>query len=428
MIVDQSHRRSGSEAMGKGLFIAGLAALAGAVIVLYFGADSTPTTPSSRRLFGLWRLRHVLSALGLIVMAVCFWRAMQSREKAISFGLSTFMVVALMGLLEGLGAIGVLSWPKLFAPRADGPNSIATKRLPHVDVSGMTRQDLASGWGMPNDPIPFRYKTDRHGFRNDIDRATADVILLGDSIVLGGLVDSRRTVSAVLETRAKRPVMQAALIGISPQAEHEMLWDAGLEVKNRRVIQFIFEGNDLLDSRSDKERKAKIENVQSGSLVDQIWIMLTRLTDHQKDVAGLNVCTIDDKYYAFAWLRNSFAEVEDEMKNITLALEKFRLEVEKKSGRFAIVYVPSKFRVLADRCTFPTNSKLANIAQHLSPFRDVMQEWSRQSGIAVLDLTEPLKASVTAGHIPWFWGDTHWNEIGHSVAADALNKWKFMQD
>jgi hypothetical protein len=40
--------------------------------------------------------------------------------------------------------------------------------------------------------------------------------------------------------------------------------------------------------------------------------------------------------------------------------------------------------------------------------------------VPYIDLTEPLRASARAGAIPWFQADTHWNSIGHRVAAEAL--------
>ena len=46
-----------------------------------------------------------------------------------------------------------------------------------------------------------------------------------------------------------------------------------------------------------------------------------------------------------------------------------------------------------------------------------------ETTLSPMDLTQPLCESATNGLIPWFPGDTHWNSIGHNVAADTLIAW-----
>jgi hypothetical protein len=82
--------------------------------------------------------------------------------------------------------------------------------------------------------------------------------------------------------------------------------------------------------------------------------------------------------------------------------------------------------VLGPQCQFPNDSVLAGGASQLGPLRTHFQAWSKSSGIDVLDLTEPLQVAAQSGSIPWFWGDTHWNSIGHEVAAKALSEWSWM--
>ena len=45
---------------------------------------------------------------------------------------------------------------------------------------------------------------------------------------------------------------------------------------------------------------------------------------------------------------------------------------------------------------------------------------TERARISLVDLTAPLQRSAREGAIPWFWGDTHWNAIGHVVAAQAI--------
>jgi lysophospholipase L1-like esterase len=43
-----------------------------------------------------------------------------------------------------------------------------------------------------------------------------------------------------------------------------------------------------------------------------------------------------------------------------------------------------------------------------------------REGIAVLDLTTPLESALARGESPYFADDTHWNAVGHRVAAEAI--------
>lgn len=393
----------------------GLAALA--LFTLAVTADATPTP--FRRLFGLWRVRDVVLAGGLFVAAGALLAAAVSRHALLGFiaiGLSTAGTFA---LLEAAGALGLVSWPALLGASA---SPLGTKRVPHLDVAGTTFQDTASRWGLRSDPIPFRYRTDRHGFRNDIDRADADIYLLGDSVLVAALIPFPETVAARLEKAVRRPVKQVALIGIGPQEEQRLFRDAGLEVSGRLVIQFIFEDNDLRDSKRFRTAVAGGASTSrgEGTLTHQLVLALQRLTQPVAGAAALRSCAIGEQTYTFFWARESFAGLEGEAAAISDALMRFATEIRAAGGELAIVFVPSKLRVLGPLCRFPAASALKNFAFHLGPLRDHLRIWSEQSAIALLDLTEPMLNAAQAGRIPWFWGDTHWNSEGHAVAAEAL--------
>lgn len=291
--------------------------------------------------------------------------------------------------------------------------------MPHQHVTGETGQDIATRLRLPSDPIRFDFRTDRHGFRNDTD-APAEVILLGDSIVLGAAVPVRDTAAQVLARQIDRPVMQAALLGLSVQAEQDMLRDTGIPLAGRTVLQVVFEGNDLLDSRAYRTPDTDPAPVGPASLIRLGWNALVARTN---DRTAEHTCRIAGQTHAFLWTRRSFDGVEAEIAPMTAALDAFAAEVTAQGGRFAVILVPTKYRVLHDQCSFPESSPLADPAANLSPLPTALAAWSQRTGIALLDLSQTLTASAQAGAIPWFWGDTHWNATGHAVAAGAIADW-----
>ncbi len=92
-------------------------------------------------------------------------------------------------------------------------------------------------------------------------------------------------------------------------------------------------------------------------------------------------------------------------------------------GRYLVVFIPSKLRVVGPFCRWPERSALTEYESHLSPFRDFVIKRCKETSIALLDLTDGLIRSARAGNVPWYPGDSHWNERGHEVAAEMLAEW-----
>lgn len=366
----------------------------------------------------------MILAGGLLLGGVGLLLVSRSWDAFLSYLVTVSAVLATIGTLEVVGYSGLISWAEVFAPRV---SAIGTEPAPYIDVRGTTRQDTASLWGLPNEPIGFHYRTDRHGFRNQVDRPIADIFLLGDSIVVGALVSSDNTIGALLEKETGKSVKQIALSGLSPQAEHKLFWDLNVDVRGKVVVQVIFEGNDLLDSYAFRRSASGTRQKRNGSfLIDQVWRMAASLTDSQRGVSGLRVCTIGDQLFTFLWAQQSFKGHEDEASFITSALDEFAARVRGNGGQFGIVFVPKKLRVLGPLCHFPEAGEIKDYKAHLGGFREHLRQWSNSRGLDYVDLTEPLMAAARAGEIPWFWGDSHLNEAGHQTIARTLRAWPLL--
>ena len=185
----------------------------------------------------------------------------------------------------------------------------------------------------------------------------------------------------------------------------------------KEVGKYWFEGNDLLDSRTYGQGAGDVSEGRGSSLIKPLWDRAVRLSN---PLAPYMSCEIDGELYAFLWTRKSFAGVEDEVTAIREAIQTFRAALAKKGASYALVFAPTKYRVLHERCVFPEASEIAVPEANLSALPDQISAFAHDADIPFLDLTEALKR---ADQIPWFWGDTHWNEAGHSVAAQAISNW-----
>jgi hypothetical protein len=379
--------------------------------------------PTPQLLFGRFRFREF--ALIILLALSLGGLACLSAGRQILVGYLACLIP--LGLIivfaESLSRIGLLDLETLLSPAAaaEEPGPGWTLQ-PNIVVTGETRQDIAVRYGLQNDPIPFEFKTDAYGFRNE-PGSKGEIVILGDSIVVGAAVPAEATIAEVVEERVGRPVVQAALLGTSIQRQHEFLIGSGLPLEGRKVIQFLFEGNDLLDSRNHRiapDDQAAGASPRDTSFLRFLWTRLVRLTNPE---APYHSCDIAGQVYAFLWTQQSFADLEGEVEPITQAISDFRSELETVGADYALVFVPTKYRVLHELCTFPPASKIAHPADNLSGTPTYLAAWASEAAISFLDLTPQLKAAARAGEIPWFWGDTHWNEVGHRVAGEAVARW-----
>lgn len=394
-----------------------------AIIVLALGRESSGS--DDRQFFGLWRSRYMALAALLLWAAGGAAAARHSARRLFAFLFACLLAGMAVFFLEVIGQLGLVSYAELMGNRRYLPtNDMGASARPHLEASGMTFQDTALNWGIDHEPIPFTYRTDGRGFRNPVDREAADVYLLGDSIVVGGLVPFPQTMAGRLEEAWSRPVMNVALIGIGIEQEQALFRRASLPLDGRLVLQFLFEGNDLLDA-ARAEAAAEDEaasQIEQRSFVKNAELALLRLTQPEVGLASRRSCQLDGRRYLFRWTWNSFMGVEDRQAALFGSIASFAEEVHAAGGEYALVFVPAKLRVVGPFCErWPQQTDLRDAIDR-NPLRDSAERFAAEAGIPWIDLTDPLRRSAREGEIPWFWGDTHWNEIGHRVAADAIRQ------
>ncbi len=376
---------------------------------------------NDRLFFGLWRTRVLAIGVSALYLSLLSLSYAFSKRTAYTLVLGVLMTCATIALLELVGAVGAINYARAFGLARS--ETLGTQAVPHLDVTGQTYQDLALKRGYLTEPIPFHYVTDRRGFRNEHDRADADIYLLGDSILVAGLLPFQKTVAGLLEEEMGVRAMNIALIGLSPQEERDLFIASKLPIRDRLVLHFVFEGNDLLDSASYRKPTEALSSLAQSTFCYNFMIWLQKLSDPRKLADERKVGRIDGKEFLFSWTDRSFRGVEGEFEYVCAALREMHSHVTAAKGAYAIVYVPAKIRVLGPFCTWPPESSVQDYKPHLSPMRKWLADWCQDQGLDMLDLTDPLVASVGPDTIPWFPADTHPNEVGHRVVADAIELW-----
>jgi hypothetical protein len=379
-----------------------------------------------RRFAGLWRMREVLVAFAGGWIAILLLAAAVSRTLARQLVTFTVIAALTLSMLEGAGLAGLVDYRRLLG--AERGAVLGSLPIPNADVKGVTWEDTASGWGLPAVGVPFHYKTDRRGYRNAVDREAADVYLVGDSCLVGALVPFEQTLCGRLETAVGRPVANVALIAISVQEASDRFREAKLALEGRTVLQFVFEGNDQPDSKEYRARKSGTHADRTPSAMESTltWNFLLKAQQWLQPVhpiAPRRIGFIDDERYTFLWTAESFRGLDEEIPHILTALEETRRFVESAGGTYAVVVIPDKIRILGPLVRWPPGSDLTDYRAHSGPLPQEVVRWGLREKVPVLDLTAALEKSAQAGRVPWFAGDTHWNAVGHDVAAIDVARW-----
>lgn len=315
-------------------------------------------------------------------------------------------------------------------------------RPAHVRWSGRPRSDMAVAFNLPlRAREPQSFQTDAHGFRNRVDRARADVVLIGDSYVEGAYVSDADTVAEQLERLGGERVVNLGRSGYGTLQELEVLRLFALPLRPRAVRWFFFEGNDLYDDETFENALAYLRRNGSYQAARRPWLdpaafreaslsvtayrLLRRSFDPLvpvgldsygwfRDATGQRLALL---FYRDAALRFEayeearFARTEDAFRRGAALCREHGVACE-------LVFVPSKFRVYGDVCELPPGS----------PCRD-WRPWQLESRFAafcarerlpLLDLTGPMRAAAARGELLYAPEDSHWNAAGHRFVAALL--------
>ncbi len=385
-----------------------------AALWLFVTADSLS---ESMRLFGRWRVRDFLFAIVAGWFGLAFFLGANSRRTLLKLILSTIGLSIAWMLLETAALLGLVDAHAAFRPK---PSGLGARAIPNLDQRGVTQEDLAMRYGFPGREVEFHFKTDRYGFRNHLDRESASLYLLGDSILVAGLLPHEDLIATKLEATLDEPVMNLALTASAPHRQRDYLKEMGPDLRNRMLLQFVFEGNDLIDKEIPRE-EVRLD-WRERSVLQNLITWIQRKTDQDVPFGK-----IGEEDFLFYWLRNSFAGSEDRFERVMSACSEIREYVEERGGRYGIVLVPAKIRVLGPLCEWPEDSSLDGYEDELNPMLGWVRDWCEKQDVPLIDVTATLAAQASEGNFPWFAADTHPNAVGHAAMAAAILEWDFVK-
>jgi hypothetical protein len=268
--------------------------------------------------------------------------------------------------------------------------------------------------------------TDNLGFRNSNFFSSGDIIVIGDSYVVGnGGVNQDDTVSSKLEKFTGKGVYNLGFPGDPFNYYHRLLKYDELINKSDGIVFFIFEGNDLNCHSSATNTSFKANSFKNKLLNFTAYrVTIFDNTSLYKIGFGLYhrvygvIFDNEQKTYRSiingkktAFLKNYVDILYDE-EVCPKRLQEFSAIYDKYSRHIKmVVYIPTKGHIYFEslRNKKPSNIKIK-----------VMHELAKRYSIDFLDLTEHFQQNKDK-EILYFSDDSHWNSFGIDLAAKLIS-------
>ena len=389
-------------------WVSGLALLASLHLLLFYGLPASILLVILAALAVLYFRSGAIAAVATTI------------SLAIATGLGAF-AIHLLGLDEAVyyrphERLVVQDYAK--GHRAYRPNAEIRMRMPHGDLQALTREPLAQ----PRDTV---FRTDSEGFRNDHDYREGDIVLLGDSFVVG-LGDSQPdTLSAQLEKTHGIPTYNLGHPGDVSDYLHYLEAFRSRHAGQPRVMLFLFEGNDFPEATeyqsAEHETQGLVErwagryySLFTDTAFYRVTKSLYKRAIQSSKIAQSTSVEIKQLGGQRMGLYTPYVQVNqrleyampDAMQQDLIALG---AQVEQ------IFFIPTKYRVYA---------------KHLGATDLPNAQWQalstlcRPQGWRCTDLTPALVAASDAllaeGKFTWWRDDSHWNREGMAVAARTI--------
>ncbi len=362
----------------------------------------------------------------IIAIAISIWHAKISNEPhaTIMVGCSLLLVMAILECSLRL----TQNRPTYYRPDERlavsehlcyKPNStVENFKQPFGDLYGISNYTASS----VIEPRTVTYRIDSLGYRNDRPFREGDLVIVGDSFIVGTGVTQEETLANRLSKKLGRGVYSLSFPGDPPNYVSLLEQFTEKTGSKCKAVFFFFEGNDFEDESIKTPKKPFLfyDPYEFRILESYRFLFgLSRRAIHNyssgKRQHDSVIWRLGGKDMAF--YQKYISQVESPKRgnwdNITRAFRRIQDRVE------LIVFIPDKYRVY--------HSMIPEVAARPLPNAQlsfVCEMAAELGNPPILDLTNPMvKASenlLKEGRHTFWRDDTHWNGEGIAVAAQSL--------
>ena len=304
------------------------------------------------------------------------------------------------------------------------------------------------------EPYTVRFTRDQHGFRNPEPwRDYLDLLIIGDSFT------AAETVQHPFWTGLAESTLSLAFPG-SGTIEQSLLLDAyGLPLQPDTVVLAYFAGNDLSDNQTFQDLRSAGQTIADQARQNRSpleYLATVHLALYLRDMihrTGISDChypqiahtdpampvAFFDKLLPVLALDAETLRASDMFQVTQSAIVDLSQELAGRGIRFVIMYIPQKAELFWQYLDDESKGAIAeyvteriapiapqfipkSIDKNISAQRDLWSAVALEQQIEFLDMTPALQLALENGRSPYFFADTHWNQLGHDLARQELQK------
>jgi hypothetical protein len=330
----------------------------------------------------------------------------------------------------------------------------------------------------------FRFHTDAEGFRNPRVRDRIDVAALGDSFTDAMTIDAADAWTTRLERDSGLAVQNYGTAGFGPQQELRVLTDYALRHHPRVVVLAYFAGNDLFDAEAFEEFEQSdgaVRRAETGWQIREVvsladtwfvgsalraavaWSSARQRAEAQTIAApaapsgrreqalafdrGMFMMPIEGRAMRWAFMPAylntlNFSQQELAARRGWALTRAALIEMRDASSRigaeFVVMFLPFKEQIhlplldaamprpeLTRAVKFSLDdlggkADVSAMLRNRLAQNNLMRVFCADAGIRFADMTPILDARVRQGENVYFPDESHLNETGHAIVADAL--------
>lgn len=299
------------------------------------------------------------------------------------------------------------------------------------------------------------YTRDSHGFRNPEPWSEdVDIVFIGDSFTAAEAIEKPFWMGIAPDI----DILELGLPGSGTLEQQRLLQAYGLPRSPEIVVLSYFAGNDIADNllfnqiqdtdmnafEYNNQGRHPMEYLVTFHLLlyfrDQLFNHAERETDCPYPFITANEVPVAFYDASLQFANTSLNELQaDEAYQLTEeTIVSIANDVQTKGAEFVLLYVPFKAEVYWDFLGDESRSRLlehlvasdtfhqdtevtiTSINKTLHNQQNMLQSLADDTGFWFLDMTPKLTQSVGNGIEPYFFSDTHWNQIGHDLASETI--------
>lgn len=302
-------------------------------------------------------------------------------------------------------------------------------------------------------PYQVSYTRDAHGFRTpNLESSNADIVIIGDSFTAAEAI-----VTPYWENLGY-PTLALGLPG-SGTLEQKRLLDAfGLEHNPKLIVLTFFGGNDVTDNlifNDLQQNNLTFADTTHQNRNPMEYLVTFHLALFVKD-ALMSPPSADCVYPVIANTTTPTPIAFFDKMLPMLAFDTDTLSTTEifqitqqnildiattatnNGAEFILMYIPQKAEIYWNQLDSETKAHIVDglegnpimsvdditmsaIDKGLTTQRDLLAQLTTDHNLHFLDLTPTLQSSIDDNEqSPYFFSDTHWNQLGHDLARNAL--------